>query len=55
MFKVTDACVACGLCAANCPAGAISEKDGKMEINQEVCAQCGLCAANCPAGAIVEE
>ncbi len=53
-FKINDACVACGACAGACPIGAISEGDGKYEINADECVDCGTCAAQCPTGAIEE-
>ena len=46
-----EKCLSCGACAANCPVGAVKEKDGKYEICED-CVECGTCAANCPAGAI---
>ena len=54
-YKITDACVMCGTCAAECPVGAISEGDGQYVIDADACAGCGSCAAACPTGAIVEE
>jgi len=52
MLKIDkEKCLGCGACAANCPVGAIQEKDGKYEIG-EACVECGACAANCPAQAI---
>lgn len=53
-FKITDACVACGACASQCPVEAISEGDGKFEIDADTCVDCGSCAAQCPTGAIEE-
>lgn len=53
-YKITDACIACGSCAGQCPVDAISEGD-IYEINQDVCIECGACAAQCPVEAIVEE
>ena len=49
---IGDDCVMCGTCAANCPAEAISEGNGKYVINADSCMECGTCAANCPVGAI---
>ena len=54
-FKITDECVACGACAAECPVEAISEKDGKFAIDPDTCISCGACASTCPVGAPVEE
>ena len=47
-YKISDECIICGACAAECPAGAISEGDGKYEIDPEVCLDCGACAGVCP-------
>ena len=53
--KISDACVSCGACAAQCPVEAIAEGDGKFEINPEICIDCGACEGGCPVGAISEE
>ena len=45
-------CIACGACAAGCPVEAISEGDGKFEIDADTCIDCGACAADCPVEAI---
>ena len=34
-YVIGDACVACGSCADACPVGAISEGDGKYEIEPD--------------------
>ncbi|MBR1865356.1 MAG: 4Fe-4S binding protein [Lachnospiraceae bacterium] len=54
-FVIGDNCVSCGACAGCCPVGAISEGDGKFEIDAGACISCGSCAGTCPAGAISEE
>lgn len=51
-YVISDACVSCGTCAGECPVGAISEGDGKYEINPDMCVECGACAATCPTGSI---
>ena len=50
-YVISDECVACGACSEECPVSAISEGDGKYEINPEVCIECGACADTCPVGA----
>lgn len=49
-----ETCVNCGSCEGGCPVSAISEVDGKREINADVCISCGACAATCPTSAISE-
>ena len=54
-YKITDDCIACGACAADCPVEAITEGDGKFVIDADTCVGCGNCAETCPVGAPVEE
>lgn len=51
---ITDSCIACGSCAAECPVECISEGDIYV-IDANQCIDCGACEAGCPVGAIVEE
>jgi Formate hydrogenlyase subunit 6/NADH:ubiquinone oxidoreductase 23 kD subunit (chain I) len=51
---ISDSCVSCGTCEAECPVGAISQGDSIYEINADECIDCGACAASCPIGAISE-
>ncbi|MGX8705488.1 MAG: DUF362 domain-containing protein [bacterium] len=53
-FVISDECVSCGTCAAECPVSAISEGNGKYEIDAEKCVSCGSCASVCPVGAPAE-
>ena len=46
--KISDDCISCGTCAAECPVGAISEGDGKYVIDPDKCIECGACAGVCP-------
>ncbi len=54
-FKITDACISCGACAAECPVNAIAEGNDKYEIDADACIDCGNCAEVCPVDAPVEE
>ncbi len=53
-YVINDGCVCCGACAGACPVGAISEGDGKFEIDADTCISCGACAGTCPTGVIAE-
>lgn len=50
-YKISDACIKCGQCAANCPVQCISEGDTKYVIDPEQCIECGTCNGVCPVGA----
>ncbi len=51
-YKITDACVACGLCKDSCPVEAISEGTPYYTIDADTCVDCGACAGECPSNAI---
>ena len=50
-YKISDACINCGACAAACPMSCISQGDTKHVIDESVCISCGACAATCPVSA----
>ena len=47
-YKITDACISCGACEAECPVSCISAGDDKYVIDADVCIDCGTCAGVCP-------
>ncbi len=50
-YRITEECIACGACEAECPVEAISEGDGIFVINPDTCTECGACADVCPTDA----
>lgn len=54
-YKISDACIKCGACAAGCPMNCITEGDTKFVIDENTCISCGTCRAVCPVEAPSEE
>ncbi len=50
-YKISDECIMCGACEAECPVSAISAADDKYAIDADSCLDCGACAGVCPVGA----
>ncbi len=51
-----DKCKKCGICAKNCPVGAISGKvKENFIIDQDKCVKCGVCMQKCPFKAIARK
>ncbi len=53
-YKISDACIKCGACEAECPVSAISEGADQYVIDADTCISCGACANVCPTDAISE-
>ena len=51
-FYADDKCVACGLCAKNCPDNAIEIRNGKPVWTKSKCQHCTACINRCPKEAI---
>ena len=51
-FYADNSCVGCGLCAKNCPVGAIRMKNSRPQWIKESCSKCTACINRCPSGAI---
>ncbi len=51
--KITEDCISCGACEAECPVEAISSGDDKYVIDPDKCTDCGACVDVCPTEAII--
>jgi len=50
VYHVTEICISCGACAAQCPTRAITLEE-RAVIHPELCIGCGICADICPVNA----
>ncbi|MDR1274142.1 MAG: 4Fe-4S binding protein [Odoribacteraceae bacterium] len=53
-YVISDDCISCGACEAECPSGAIFMGDERYEIKADDCTSCGSCASVCPVDAPAE-
>ena len=51
-YMISDSCISCGACEAECPVSAISQGDTSYVIDEDACIDCGACANVCPVDAI---
>ena len=54
-FEIVEDCMLCGVCAEECPIGAIQNEENTYVIDQEFCTECGSCSYVCDVGAIVSK
>ncbi len=54
-YIITDDCIKCGACEAECPVNCITEGDKVYIIDADICISCGACADVCPVDACIEE
>lgn len=54
-YKITEKCISCGACAANCPVECISQGEERFVIDKDACIGCGTCAGVCPVDAPIED
>jgi len=50
-YFITDSCISCGACEAECPVSCISPGDSTYVIDEDACIDCGSCANVCPVDA----
>lgn len=53
MKACTAACIGCGICVKNCPAGAVRVENFHAIIDYGKCTSCGACVEKCPKKAIL--
>ena len=47
-YRISDKCIQCGACAAECPMQCISAGDDRYVIDENQCISCGTCSGVCP-------
>ena len=50
-YCISDDCINCGACEAECPVSAIAAGDDKYVIDAATCIDCGACEGVCPVAA----
>lgn len=55
-YRITEDCIACGVCESECPEGAISPGNSNTNIYiiaPNLCTDCAACAEVCPVDACI--
>ncbi|MDD4188583.1 MAG: 4Fe-4S binding protein [Eubacteriales bacterium] len=50
-YHITEECISCGACEAECPVSCISAGEDQYIIDEDACIDCGNCAEVCPVDA----
>ncbi|MDR1563771.1 MAG: 4Fe-4S binding protein [Oscillospiraceae bacterium] len=50
-YTISEECIACGACEAECPVSAISAGDPIYVVDPDTCIDCGACSGVCPVDA----
>ena len=50
-YIISEDCISCGACEAECPVSCISAGDNAFVIDADACIECGNCANVCPVSA----
>lgn len=50
-YTITEDCISCGACEAECPVSCISAGEDTFVIDADTCIECGNCANVCPVAA----
>ena len=53
--KISEECISCGACEAECPVDAISQGEEIYVIDADTCTDCDACTEVCPVDAISAE
>ncbi|MBQ7033314.1 MAG: 4Fe-4S binding protein [Clostridia bacterium] len=54
-YRISEDCISCGACEAECPVSCISAGDSTFVIDEDTCISCGNCANVCPVSAPQEQ
>lgn len=52
-YQITNECIACGVCEADCDSHAIEPGEDVFSIDGYKCTDCGNCEEICPVGAAI--
>ncbi len=47
-YRITEKCIQCGACSAECPVGCIAPGEERYIIDEDQCIGCGTCKRSLP-------